>query len=157
MTHTVVIIGYGNPGRQDDAMGFLMAEGIEALGLPCVTSEADLQLQIEDAATISEHDIALFIDASINGPEPFSVSQISPSQEITFTSHSVSPETILAICEEHMKHTPQAWLVGIRGYSFELEEGLTPGALENFEAAFSFITQKLTAWAANPTARIELE
>ena len=157
MTHTVVIIGYGNPGRQDDGLGFLMAEGIEALGLPFVTSEADLQLQIEDAATISEHDIAVFVDASIDGPEPFSVAQIIPSKEITFTSHSVSPETIVAICEDHMKKMPQVWLVGIRGYSFEFEEGLTPEATENFEAAFSFLTEKLTAWAARPTSRLELD
>jgi len=157
VTHTVVIIGYGNLGRQDDGLGFMMAEGIEALGLPFVTSEADMQLQIEDAATISEHDIAVFVDAEIDGPEPFSVKQIKPSLEISFTSHSVTPESILAICEDHLKHTPQAWLVGIRGYSFEFEEGLTPEAEENYEAAFSFLTQKLTEWTKHPTSRLELD
>ena len=156
-TYTVVIIGYGNPGRQDDGLGFRMAEGIEALGLPFVTSEADLQLQIEDAATISEHDIAVFVDASIDGPEPFSVTPITPSHEITFTSHSVSPETILAICEDHMKQKPQAWLVGIRGYSFEFEEGLTPKAQKNYTAAFAFLQEKLTHWAASPSGSLELE
>ena len=157
MTHTVVIIGYGNPGRQDDGLGFMMAEGIDALGLPFVTSEADLQLQIEDAATISAHDIAVFVDAEIDGPEPFSVKLMKPSTEITFTSHSVSPESILAICEDHLKKSPQAWLLGIRGYSFEFEEGLTPEAQANYEAAFSFLKKKLTAWAENPTARLELD
>jgi hydrogenase maturation protease len=116
-----------------------------------------MQLQIEDAATISGHDIAVFIDAEIDGQEPFSIKQIKPSSEITFTSHSVSPESILAICEDHLKKSPQAWLVGIRGYSFEFEEGLTPEAQKNYEAAFSFLTEKLTAWAASPTGGLDLD
>jgi hydrogenase maturation protease len=157
VSHTVVIIGYGNLGRQDDGLGFMMAEGIDALGLPSVTSEADMQLQIEDAATISEHDIAIFVDAEIAGPEPFSVKRIKPSPEISFTSHSVTPESIIAICEDHLKHTPQAWLVGIRGYSFEFCEGLPPKAQKNYDAAFSFLKEKLTEWSENPQERLELD
>ena len=53
----VLVIGYGNPGRQDDGLGAAVIERLEALGLEGVTVDADYQLNIEDAADMRKRRI----------------------------------------------------------------------------------------------------
>jgi len=140
------VLGYGNPGRQDDGLGPAAAAGIEALGLDDVTTDSDYQLNIEDAASMAEHDVTLFVDASKEGPAPYALRRVFPGPEIAFTSHSVSPESIAAICDEHFRPAPEAWILGIRGYSFEFTEGLTPQAQQNLEDAIAFVKSLIRTW-----------
>jgi len=135
----IMVLGYGNPGRQDDGLGPAMAARLEALGLPGVTTDADYQLNVEDGADLAEYEAVVFVDASKTAPAPFTFERIAPATEITFTSHSVSPESVLAVAVEHFGRAPEAWVLGIRGYEFEFQEGLTPQAQANFDEAFSFI------------------
>lgn len=135
----ILILAYGNPGRQDDGLGPNAADRIEALGLPNVSVEADYQLNIEDGMALAECDVALFVDASKDTPAPYTLEPVTPAAEIAFTSHSVTPESVLAICEDHFGPAPRAWTLGIRGYEWELAEGLTPQAQENLEAAVTFV------------------
>ncbi len=149
-TRRILILGYGNPGRQDDALGPLLVERIEALGLPNVTVDADYQLNVEDAATLSEHSIVLFVDASKTAPAPYTISKVRPSTAIAFTSHSVSPESVLAIVDDHFGCQPETWLLGIRGYAFEFKEGLTEQARENLDEAVDFVQVLLGVWEEQP-------
>ena len=142
----ILILGYGNPGRQDDGLGPAVAEGIEALDLPKVTVEANYQLNIEDAALLAEHDVVLFVDASKTASEPWSIRRILPASTIAFTSHSVSPESVLAICEDHFNARPKVWVLEIRGYAFERVEGLTREAQINYKEALVFTQQLIQAW-----------
>ncbi len=142
----LLVLGYGNPGRQDDGLGPAAAERIEALGLPGVTVDADYQLNIEDAAAVAEHDAVVFVDASLSGPEPMQWRPLAAASEITFTSHSVSAESVLAASKRHFGATPEAWVLGIRGYAFEFAEGMTPKALANLEQAVAFLVSWIRAW-----------
>lgn len=142
----ILVLGYGNPGRQDDGLGPAMANVIETWALPGVTVESDYQLNIEHAAALAQHEIVLFIDASLEAPAPFALNRIASSRTIAFTSHSVAPESVLAICEDHLGGAPEAWVLGIRGYQYELAEGLTPQAQENFEKAGAYIYTLIHAW-----------
>ena len=141
---SVFVLGYGNPGRQDDGLGPRAAEGVGSLGLSFVTVDTAYQLNIEDAEVISGHDIVVFIDASVSAPEPFSFERVVPADSVTFTSHAVSPGSILRLCADHFGPPPEAWVMAIRGYSFEFEEGLTEAARENLEEAAAFLTEFLT-------------
>jgi len=67
---TVLVIGYGNPGRRDDGLGPALAERLQELRLPGVDVDADYQLTVEDAAAAAEHDVVVFADAAQAGPEP---------------------------------------------------------------------------------------
>lgn len=134
-----MVFGYGNPGRQDDGIGPLIAERVEAERLPGVSVESACQLNIEDAATAAEHDVVLFVDASQSGPEPFELKRLVPAEEIAFTTHCLPPEAVLAICEDHFSATPQGWVLGVRGYEFEFEEGLSAQAEHNCEQALNFV------------------
>jgi hydrogenase maturation protease len=140
---SIFVLGYGNPGRQDDGLGPKAAEGIASLGLPFVSTDAAFQLNIEDAEAISGHDVVIFVDASVSAPEPFSFERLYPAGEVTFTSHSVSPGSILRLCTDHFGPAPEAYVMGIRGYSFEFEEEMTAAARGNLEKALSFLSDFL--------------
>ncbi len=141
-----LLLGYGNPGRQDDGLGPAVAEGIEALGLPDVTVETDYQLNIEHGAMLAEHAAALFVDASVSGAEPFSLAKLQPAREITFTTHAMSPESVLAVCEEHFGARPKAWVLAVRGYAFEFCEGLSEEARKNCGEATAFVQSLIRVW-----------
>lgn len=134
-----VVLGYGNPGRRDDGLGPAAAAALEARPVPGVEVEAAYQLNIEDAATIAEYGKAIFVDAAVSGPEPYELRPVSPASTIAFTSHSMDPASVLAICEESFCPAPEAWVLAIRGYDFALGEGLTPRAEENLNAALDAV------------------
>jgi hydrogenase maturation protease len=140
----VLVLGYGNPGRQDDGLGPAAAEAVEKLDLPYVTVKINYLLNIEDAADAAEHDCVLFLDAAETGSEPFEVREVGPAEELAFTSHSVKPEVIVAICRKHFGRTPRAWLIAIRGYEFELHDGLTVAAKANLDCAINHLRSWLT-------------
>lgn len=142
----MLVYGYGNPGRQDDGLGPEVAERVARLGLPGVDTDANYQLNIEDAATLAGYDRVLFVDASRDADEPYQVRRIEPASDIAFTSHSVSAESILAVCEEHFGGVPETWVLGIRGYEWEFAEGLSPKARENCEQAVAYVQQWAATW-----------
>lgn len=145
----ILVLGYGNPGRGDDGLGPALAERIESLDLAGVTVDAAYQLNIEDAAAVADHDMVVLVDAAVKGSEPFSVRRVTPAADITFTSHLVSAESILAISQDSFGKVPECWLIGIRGYEFDLYEVISEKAERNLAAAFSFITRKIEGWKGN--------
>jgi hydrogenase maturation protease len=135
-----LLIGYGNPGRLDDGLGPALAEAIESLDLPGVTVDSDYQLTVEDAAVVAEHDIVIFADASISGDEPFFFKPIQPKSTLSFSSHSVEPDALMALAIDLFGATTKGYALGIRGYEFdEFEEKLTSQAKENLQKAVQFI------------------
>ena len=142
----VMVFGYGNPGRQDDGAGPYIAQKVEELDLPWVETDANYQLQIEDAASIREYDLVIFVDADCGGKEPFSVRKLSPESGLSYTTHHMGPESILGLCEKVYGVSPYALLVGIRGYGFDIHEGLTETAEKNAEGAFDYITLLLHSY-----------
>jgi hydrogenase maturation protease len=149
----VLILGYGNPGRQDDGLGPAAVAEIESMGLPNLTTFDNYQLNIEDAMDVASHDIVWFIDAAKTGQSPYSVRAVSPSSTIEFTSHIVRPEAILAIARQCYGGSPQAFLLAIRGYEFEFIEALTPGAKDNLHAALGMLTDRIRTLQAQPLLR----
>jgi hydrogenase maturation protease len=136
----VLVIGYGNPGRLDDGLGPAFAEAFEALALPGVTVESAYQLAVEDARTVAEHDVVVFVDASMTAPEPFSFQRVEPKLEGTFSSHIVEPEGVVALAQQLYKATTEAYTLGLRGYAFdEFGESLSERANANMAAALTFL------------------
>jgi hydrogenase maturation protease len=136
----ILLIGYGNPGRLDDGLGPAFARAIEDLELPDVEVEADYQLTVENAAEVARFGAVVFADADTAGPEPFWVKAIQGgSSQVSFSSHSISPEGVLALARDLFHATPRAYLLGIRGYEFnEFGERLSDQAKENLHAAIEY-------------------
>lgn len=137
---TVLVFGIGNPAREDDGLGPAAADLIEKAGIPGVIVDADYQLTVEDAATLAEHEAVVYIDASMNGPEPFSFAVVEPERENSFSSHSVRPPGVVALARDLFHSDTPAYVLGIRGYSFAMfTEVMTDQALKNLGAAVGFL------------------
>jgi len=147
----VLILGYGNPGRQDDGLGPAASERIEALAWPNVTAYDNYQLNIEDALDVADHDVVWFVDAARTGPAPFAVKAIAPAATLEFTSHLVRPQAILAMARQYYGARPKAYLLGIRGYEFEFVESLTLAAAGNLERAVEMLKHRLAPAQASAT------
>jgi hydrogenase maturation protease len=137
---TILLYGYGNPGRQDDGMGPALVEEIEKLHFPNVETDANYQPQIEDVEETARFDLVIFVDTTVEEVDCFFIRPLKPAGNVTFTSHLVNPDSILAMCENMYGRVPQAWILGIRGYEFEYVEGFTDRALNNYRRALNFIT-----------------
>ena len=61
----VLLIGYGNPGREDDGLGPALAEAVAAMGLEQVTIESCYQLAVEHAEQAARHAVVIFADADM--------------------------------------------------------------------------------------------
>jgi len=137
---SVLVIGFGNPAREDDGLGPAAADAVEKLGLDGVTIDADYQLTVEDSAEVAGHDVVIFVDASMNGEEPYSFSGLIPEKQESFCSHSVRPEAVLWLAKDLFNAGTEAYILGIRGYSFEMfKEEMTEKALDNLEKAVHFL------------------
>ena len=147
----VLVLGYGNPGRQDDGLGAAAVAEIESLNWPNVTAYDNYQLCIEDAIDVAEHDVVWFVDASRVGASPFAVTELSRATSVEFTSHLVRPEAILAMAEQYYSSTPCAYLLAIRGYEFEFIEELTPRANDNLRLAVDALAAQIHAVQSEET------
>lgn len=141
-TPKLLIIGFGNPGRLDDGLGPAFAAAMEARDLPGVTVDSDYQLTVEDAVIVADHPVVLFADADVAGAEPFYIRSAEPAADsMTFSTHHISIEGVLALTRDMFHATPEAYVIGIRGYEFnEFGEWLSPKAQANLDAAIEHVT-----------------
>ncbi|MCF7818008.1 MAG: hydrogenase maturation protease [Kiritimatiellales bacterium] len=140
---SILVIGYGNPGRLDDGLGPAFAERIQALELPGVTLESNYQLNIEDADLIAQFDVVVFADASVDAAGPFDFQALEKKDPVIgFSSHSITAASLLGLAEELFTATPKAYTLAIRGYDFnEFGERLSAQAQSNLDAAVGFLAE----------------
>lgn len=123
----VLILGYGNPLRSDDGLGWQIAvqlfranrsDDIEVL--PCH------QLTPELADTISKAATVLFIDCAKDGvPGEFRCQEIHwQTGSISFT-HDLTPSSLLDLASQLYGSCPRAFLLTICGESFATGEALS--------------------------------
>lgn len=138
----LLLFGYGNPGRGDDALGPLLIERIDQLKLSNVTCLIDMQLLIEHATDLMGYDQILFVDADMSCREPFEFSAVTAGKDNSYTSHALTPAALLFVYQQVFAHkAPPAFLLRIRGYHFELGDALSAQANMNLEAAINQIQQ----------------
>lgn len=139
----ILIIGIGNPSRGDDALGPTLIERLEAWNLPDVELLTDFQLQVEYAFDMQGRDRVIIVDASIGGNEPYDYHAAEPAEDNSYSSHALSPAAILHHYAKLYGEPPDTWVMAIRGYVFELGEGLSPQAAANLEAALARLKRLL--------------
>jgi hydrogenase maturation protease len=141
---STLLIGYGNPGRLDDGLGPALARRVRELGISRLTVETCYQLAVEHAELASGFDAVIFADAAVGGPEPFDWKPLEPRTTIAFSTHHVSPETILGLAHGLFQSEVQGFALAIRGYEFDdFGECLSPRAQENLTAAVEHVESLL--------------
>lgn len=141
----LLLFGFGNPGRGDDALGPMLVEHLEKFAIVNLEFQADMQLQVEHVTDLAECDQVIFVDADMSCGEPFEFHEVFAQKDDSYTSHAMSPAALLhAYLQVYGTAPPSARLLRIRGYHFKLGETLSDRAAENLRAAIGYMLE-LTA------------
>jgi len=153
----VLVFGWGNLSRGDDALGPLCVERLRAAAGQDGRVEFldDYQLQVEHALDLVGRTQVLFVDASRTARAPFDVSTVQARPDTGFTTHAMSPQALLQVYRDlHGGLAPPCTLLGIRAEAFELGEPPSALALQHLEAAVrwagDWIAQAVSATEARP-------
>lgn len=152
MTAPLLVFGWGNLSRGDDALGPLFIRKLgEAVGVSAgltVDFLEDYQLQIEHALDLVGRERVLFVDASLTCVAPFEVRTLHARRDATFTTHAISPEAVMHVYRDLSRvEPPPCTLLAIRGIGFELGEPPGARALEHLAQALVWGQQ----WLTGPT------
>lgn len=145
------LIGYGNPGRGDDGLGPALAARL--LNAPGVAVTSDYQLTVDHALLIADARTVVFADALMHADTPFEFAPVAASEAYDVTSHSLSPQAVLALCQTLYGHAPDAFVLGIAGDDFgAVKEGLSPQAVANLSIAENVLRDWLAKHGAGSLA-----
>ena len=157
-----LIIGYGNPLRGDDAVGFLAAERLrEQIHDPKIEVLAVHQLTPELMEPISQADRVIFIDAAADG-EPGEICETRIEGEAASSfSHIATPEALLAGVQNLFNRSPAAILITINGRDFEIGDWLSEPvvkALDCLVASLLRVNHRhfYTSWSVKRSRRSKL-
>jgi hydrogenase maturation protease len=121
----LLVIGYGNTLRGDDAAGPHTAEAVAALRLPGVRVLSCHQLTPELAETLAEAERVVFVDAAVDRPRRVRLRPLTPKSAGPSVSHATDPRTLLALTRELFGRAPRAWWLTIPAIRFEFGESLS--------------------------------
>ena len=140
MVKPVLVFGYGNLSRGDDALGPLVLEYVEThCDLDKIEILSDFQLQIEHALDLDNRALVLFVDASVSCDGAFDFSLLEPDRDKSYTTHAMSPAAVLDVYQSIKKQAPPpCFLLSIKAEKLELGEGLSTQAENNLEQACQF-------------------
>ena len=140
-----LIFTWGNPSRGDDAIGPEIYDRLKDAALAGVECQTDFQLQIEHVIDLENRERVLFIDASVSAKAPFEFNRIYAEQDHSYTTHAMSPQSLLAVYEKVNKQLLlPCYLLSVRGYQFDLGLPLSDTATDNLNEAVIFIKRCLT-------------
>ncbi len=135
-----LIIGYGNPDRQDDGVAWHILHALASgLGLPVpmgyeeefpandsLSIEFYLQLTPEMAEDISAYGRVCFVDAHTGDiPDPVRMINVDSEFQRSPFTHHLTAQSLLSMCETIYGHKPEAVLISVQGYHFGFERELS--------------------------------
>lgn len=147
----LLVFGFGNPSRGDDALGPEFVRRAEARFSEAIAHGAldvltDYQLQVEHVLDLEGRERVYFVDASATQPQPqgYSVTRVAGACDDSFTTHLLSPAALLhtygAVVESK---APECWLIAIAGHQFDLGAPMSPEAEANLTAALDAFGRQL--------------
>ncbi len=143
--HRVLVIGYGNTLRGDDAIGPILAERLrQEADAERVRILACHQLTPELASDLAACERVIFIDASLEVPAgQFQDRPLAPSSnDAASLVHFLGPEQLLALAQLIHGRLPRATLVSVGALHFDFEDGsLSPPVAAAVEPALVRIRQ----------------
>ena len=132
MTGRNLVVGYGNPLRGDDGLGWHAAAALGADARPADTDVLTRhQLTPELAEDIANARFAVLIDASLgDAPGCVSIREVAPapapSSPAPSWSHHLRPEDVVGLAQALFGATPQVFLVTVTGAHFGYGTQLSP-------------------------------
>lgn len=148
----VLVIGYGNPSRGDDGLGWHACRRLRRL-LPAERASVMTvhQLTPELAEDVSRFDLVIFIDAACAGGDPGDRlrHEVDLSAATSDGSgHHCTPEAILAYARALYGRAPLAVTFGIVGQSFDFSMRLTRRVRDAMEGLVQQVVAEIDAYHA---------
>ncbi|MDD5031315.1 MAG: hydrogenase maturation protease [Rhodoferax sp.] len=148
MTAPLLVFGWGNLSRGDDALGPLFVNALREQLPPDFANLVDFlddyQLQVEHALDLVGRSQVLLVDASLSAVAPFAVHALQAANDESISTHRLSPQALLQVYQNLQGQPPPPCLMlTIRGDSFELGEPPSANAWQHLAAALSWAQQAL--------------
>lgn len=140
MTKPILVFGYGNLSRADDAVGPLLLAHLEQhADLTQIELLTDFQLQIEHAMDLYDRDCVIFVDASVACTEAFDFKALTPSKDRSYTTHAMSPSALLQVFSQiSQQPPPPCFLLSIQANHFELGDPVSASTSTHLAQACEF-------------------
>ncbi len=150
----LLIIGYGNPDREDDGVAWHILRALTIkLGLSSTESydhefpefalidfAFHLQLTPEMAEDISAYEYVCFVDAHTgNIPEPVRLIRVESEFQHSPFTHHLTPQSLLSMCETIYGKKPDAALLSVIGHRFLFSRQLSEETAELVPQAVDLI------------------
>jgi hydrogenase maturation protease len=122
----LLIIGYGNPLRGDDAAGPSAAERLALRGFDALAVH---QLVPELAERMAAAATVIFLDADgAVAPGEVEIEPLTEAGAVRTLEHHASPAGLLRLARAGYGARPEAWLVRMGGAGFDFGEALSAAA-----------------------------
>jgi hydrogenase maturation protease len=142
---TLLVIGYGNDLRGDDAAGQHAAAQVDAWRLPGVEVRTLHQLTPEFAEPLAAADRAVFLDAhTVSGGTGVHVRRLHPTTTTSRSGHICDPQGLLALARTAFGRTPEAWWITIPATDFSFGAPPSPLAARGVADALAIVRRLLT-------------
>ena len=123
----VLVIGYGNPTRRDDRVGWYVIEQLEGKVPDNVVLDTVHQLEIEQVDLIQDYDLVIFVDAHVSEIDDWKCrTELEALYEVGAISHHFTPGSLLSLCQFLHKKAPRGILYSIKGIDFNFGEEFSP-------------------------------
>ena len=155
-----LIIGYGNPDREDDGVAWHILRALTVkLGLPSPESYEDefaesgpidfafyLQLTPEMAEDINDYEYVCFVDAHTgNIPEPVRLISVESEFQRSPFTHHLTPQSLVSMCETLYGRIPDAALLSVLGHRFLFSRQLSKETMALVPEAVDLVWEWLNA------------
>jgi hydrogenase maturation protease len=146
-----LVVGCGNPLREDDGVAFALGEALRAAGAPAEVIILH-QLVPELALRLTEAEGVVFIDAR-QGDQPGTVScvPVDASGTGVGVTHVATPGALLAYTAALCGRRPRAVLVTVAGERFAFGETLSPVVRAAVPEAVRVVLAQLATWGTRTT------
>lgn len=166
----LLVIGYGNPDREDDGVAWYVLHALANHFQVPVLSPGDvepdnqdsfpyphlifsLQLMPEMAEMFTRYQAVCFVDAHTGiYEEELRIAPLEPGYQTSPFTHHLTPETSLLLAKMLYGQAPQGLMVSVRGYSFGYKTELTPTTAALSQTAITHIIQ----WLTQPHTAVDL-
>lgn len=154
---SVVVIGYGNALRGDDAVGLHVAAAVDEWELPDVRVLVVHQLTPELAEPLAAADVAIFVDAyhAVEAKGVVHVRTIQPAATQPSQTHAGNPGALLAFAETIYGHAPRAWWITVPAQDFAFGSDLSPLTRQGQAIALHWIRHLLRRLRSEQCTRLD--
>jgi hydrogenase maturation protease len=160
MTVGALVVGYGNPLRTDDGVGWHVAERLaDDPRLEGVTVLRRHQLTPELALDISVATRVVLVDARRGvAAGTFTAARVERAEgSATTWSHHLGPPSLIALADELYGRVPEVFLVSCGVHSFEIGDRLSPEVEAALPRVVDAVAELVALRAEEPVADLVSE